>query len=177
MQDLDTQEPDVDSDPPVALALRRIENGAMALVSVALFSIMLVTVLDVVRRYLFNAPLTWAYDVTAQYLMVAAFFLALSYTLRVEGHMRVDLVLNAVRSPTVRAWLLGVGDALALLLFLATFGVSLGSAWAAWIDVEVLPGEIPLPVWLARVFVPLGTLILVLRLAYRLSVQVIGRRW
>ncbi|MEO7241868.1 MAG: TRAP transporter small permease subunit [Variovorax sp.] len=168
--------PPAGSEAGWARALRGIENVAMGVVSLALFAIMVVTVVDVVRRYAFNAPLTWAYDVSGQYLMVAAFFLALSYTLRVDGHMKVDLLLVRVTSPLARDALVAVGDVLALVFFIALLVVSTQSTWTAWANAETLPGALPLPVWLSRMFVPLGTLILVLRLTYRVALFGLRRR-
>lgn len=150
-------------------ALGRLENASMAVVALALFATMLLTVVDVFFRYVLNAPLAFAYDFVGQYLLVAAFFLALAYTLRVNGHMSVDMLPLAIRSARTRAALRLAGDLLALVLFVALVWASTVTAWTAWLTQEVDPQALSLPVWLSRGLVPLGCLILVLRLLVRIA--------
>jgi TRAP-type C4-dicarboxylate transport system permease small subunit len=163
------REPDF---PRAARLLAAAEDAAMVVVTASLFATMAITVVDVVMRYAFNAPLAFAYDLIAQYLLVAAFFLALSYTLRVDGHMNVDMLLVAIASPRARAGLRAVGDALSLAFFLALLYAGFASAYEAWDRAERLTGALPLPIWISQAFVPLGAALLVLRLAYRLAVDV-----
>jgi len=48
-------------------------------------------VYEVLARYLFNAPTTWAYDMT--YMLYGAFFmLGAAYTLSRQGHIRTDVL-------------------------------------------------------------------------------------
>src|SRR6266446_5991742 len=49
---------------------------------VATIAIMGLTSADALSRYLFNRPITGAYEITEKYLMVAAIFLGLSYAYR-----------------------------------------------------------------------------------------------
>jgi TRAP-type C4-dicarboxylate transport system permease small subunit len=158
--------------PRAARLLRIAEDIAMVVVVIGLFATMAITVVDVVMRYAFNAPLAFAYDLIGQYLLVASFFLALSYTLRVEGHMNVDVVLAALKSERARAALRAVGDMLALAFFLALLYAGCVTAFDAWTRKETLTGSLPLPIWISQAFVPLGVALLALRLAYRLASDV-----
>ncbi len=144
----------------------------MVVVVAALFAVMAITVVDVVMRYGFNSPLPFAYDLITQYLLVAAFFLSLSYTLRVGGHMNVDMLLLAIPSERARAALRAVGDALAVAFFLALLHAGYVTAQDSWSSGERLVGALPLPVWISQAFVPLGVALLLLRLAYRLASDV-----
>ncbi|MEO9136291.1 MAG: TRAP transporter small permease [Casimicrobiaceae bacterium] len=157
----------------LARSVTAIENLAMFVVSVALFATMIITVIDVIMRYAFNAPLAWAYDIIGQYLLVAAFFLALSYTLREDGHMNVDIVPLALKSERTRVVLRMIGDMLSIVFFVTLLIASAGNAWSIWADGEVLTGVIPVPLWISRAFVTAGTAILVLRLLLRLAADVI----
>ena len=141
----------------------------MIVVVAALFAIMAITVVDVVMRYGFNSPLAFAYDLITQYLLVAAFFLSLSYTLRVGGHMNVDMLLVSIRSERARAALRVIGDALSIALFLALLYAGYATAQDAWSRGERLAGALPLPVWISQAFVPLGVALLLLRLACRIA--------
>ena len=75
MEALDGAAPFATYWPRATRLLERVENVAMAIVASALFATMMITVVDVVMRYGFNAPLAFAYDFIGQYLLVAAFFL------------------------------------------------------------------------------------------------------
>ena len=48
---------------------------------------------DVVMRYVFNRPTTWGLEIS-EYLLLYITLLSLSYTLLVDRHVRVDLVVK-----------------------------------------------------------------------------------
>ncbi len=155
--------------PRLERLLAALEDAAMVVAIAALFATMVITVIDVVMRYAFNAPLPFAYDLISQYLLVAAFFLSLSYTLRVGGHINVDMILVAVPSSRARAVLLAIGDLLAIGLFVALLYAGAMTAHDAWLRGERFAGALPWPVWISQALVPLGVALLLLRLAYRLA--------
>jgi TRAP-type C4-dicarboxylate transport system permease small subunit len=148
--------------------LRRIEQVAMLLVAAALFSMMMITVVDVVLRYAFNAPFSWSYDVIGNYLLVILFFLALSYTLREQGHIALDLVVRKIASVRARAALALIGDVLALAFFVGILYEGAVTTRSDWVNHYLLPGVVPLPTWLAHVFVPIGCGIIALRILHQL---------
>ena len=83
-----------------AEAFTRAVNRMFALTgSLLVAAIVVVVVREVVLRYGFNAPSTWALDV-ARYLLLFSFFLALAPALESGHHVHVDLF-----DPLVpRAW-------------------------------------------------------------------------
>lgn len=147
--------------------LRRLEQVAMFFVAAALFAMMMITVVDVVLRYAFNAPFSWAYDVIGNYLLVILFFLALSYTLREQGHIALDLVVRKIASVRARAAIALAGDLLALAFFIGILYEGVLTTRSAWINHYLLPGVMPLPTWLSHVFVPIGCAIIGLRVLYQ----------
>ncbi len=56
------------------------------------FVMMLLTTADAAGRYLLNRPITGAYEITTNYLMVAAIFLAMTYAYRGGAHIRVTFL-------------------------------------------------------------------------------------
>jgi TRAP-type C4-dicarboxylate transport system permease small subunit len=78
--------------------MRRWLDGAervLTLVAaVATFSMMLLTTADAAGRYLFNRPILAAYELTTNYLMIAAVFLALPYAYRQGANIRVTFLVN-----------------------------------------------------------------------------------
>jgi tripartite ATP-independent transporter DctM subunit len=67
----------------------------------------LATVYDVLARYIFNQPTTWATEVST-YVLVAAVFLGAAHTHLVGGHVRVDVLLHRLRGEARRTALLTV---------------------------------------------------------------------
>ncbi len=61
--------------------------------ALVLFGMMLMTSLDVVGRYLFNAPITGVFELT-EFMLASVVFLSMAYTQAGKGHVAVDLVVN-----------------------------------------------------------------------------------
>lgn len=83
---------------------------------------LLITV-DVILRYVFNAPTQIATEVSG-YLMVGVAFLGVSYTLIIGGHIRIEIVTSRLPEK--------IGNPLELitsLLSLAFVGVLIWPAW------------------------------------------------
>ena len=86
-----------------AEAFTRAVNRLFALVGcVLVVAIVVVVVREVVLRYGFNAPSTWALDV-ARYLLLFTFFLALAPALESGHHVHVDLF-DPLVPPAWRHW-------------------------------------------------------------------------
>ena len=58
---------------------------------------MLLTTADALGRYLLNRPILVALEVTTNYLMIAAVFLALPYTYRQGANIRVTFLIDRLR--------------------------------------------------------------------------------
>jgi TRAP-type transport system small permease protein len=72
--------------------LDQCENIMIYVASMSTFVLMLLTTADAGGRYLFNRPITGAYEITANYLMVAAVFLATGYGYREGAYIRVTFL-------------------------------------------------------------------------------------
>jgi TRAP-type C4-dicarboxylate transport system permease small subunit len=62
--------------------------------AMATFIMMILTTLDAAGRYLLNRPITGAYEITANYLMVAAIFFGASHAYRGGAYLRVTLLVD-----------------------------------------------------------------------------------
>jgi len=78
--------------------MQKLLNGCESVLTyVAVFStfvMMLLTTADAAGRYLLNRPITGAYEITTNYLMVAAIFLAMTYAYRGGAHIRVTFLVD-----------------------------------------------------------------------------------
>lgn len=102
------------------------------LAAVLLLALMAVTGLDVVGRYLLNAPLPGAFEAT-ELLLAALVFVALPLVGRAGGHVEVDLLGAALPARLWRA--LGVFAALVSAVVLLFFAWQLGRLGAnQWLD-------------------------------------------
>lgn len=157
-------------------SLRHLENWAMLLVATALFSMMLITVINVVLRYIFNAPLVWSYEVISDYLLAISFFLALSYTLREHGHIALDSVIRRIQSPHARSAIGLVCDLFALALFLGICYEGSLTTHSSWANDYSLPGAIPLPAWPAYIMIPIGSGLISIRLICQIVIHTLDLR-
>lgn len=91
--------------------------------AVAMFTMMALTLVDVLGRYLFSAPVTGAYELT-ELLLAAVIFLGLPLVTADDNHIAVDILDSALsdRVRAVQAWLIA-------LVNIAAFGIF---AWILW---------------------------------------------
>ncbi|MBC7138197.1 MAG: TRAP transporter small permease [Defluviimonas sp.] len=143
--------------------------------SLCILAIMVVVTLDVVMRYMFRAPLGWVYDLVSLYLMVGAFFLAVSETFRRGGHVAVDLFRHMLR-PGIRRRVDAVAALMVLPVLLAMVVTGWQSTARALARDETITGVVAWPIWASYVFVPLGIGLLLLRVALHLVDLLAGGR-
>ena len=101
--------------------------AAMALIVVVIGSMLY----EVVARRFFNAPTLWANDIT--YMTNGSLFLlGAAYTLRNEGHVRIDFLSDRLPVPVQHAINLLFYLLLFLPLLTLTAVASIDKAWNAW---------------------------------------------
>ena len=103
---------------------RRFDAALGFAASVILFSLMIVTFVDVIGRYLFNSPLQGAFEGTELMLLVLI-FAGLPLVSHADEHVTMDFIDN-ILSPGGRA----VAMAISQLVCAATM---LGLAWLIWL--------------------------------------------
>ena len=102
-------------------------------------------------------------DDLASYALVATSFLALAYTLKAGGHIRVALLLRRLppgprRLAEVGALALGS----AITLYFTWFAIEL--TWLSWRFGDMSQGVLPIPLWLPQSVMTLGLIILAVAL-------------
>jgi len=73
------------------------ERVMLYISALSTFVLMLLTTADAGGRYIFNRPITGAYEVSTNYLMIAAVFMALSFGYREGSYIRVTLLTGHLR--------------------------------------------------------------------------------
>jgi len=122
--------------------------------------LVVVVCFDVFMRYLFNSPTVWAFD-AALHLYSIAFLVGGAWVLKVNAHIKVDVLYNLF-PPRVRA-IINLMCYLFLLFPLCYFLVKDGSVYAytSWKMSEVSRTS-PLhePIWPLKTFIPIAFLLL-----------------
>ena len=124
------------------------------------------------RQFSFYVAGTDAY---AGYLMAGSGFMALAHTLKHNEHIRVTLLLQALRGParrTLEIWSLVVGTLLAGV----TAFYSGRLAWQSHLFSDISTSNDATPLWIPQLGMAAGTTILVIALLDELVLELSGRR-
>ena len=154
-------------------ALDMLYDGAAWLAALCMIGLLAMVLLSIVSRLAhFHVPGTDAY---AGYLMAAAGFLALAHTLKRQEHIRVTLVINALRGRARRAlevWSLGAATVLAGLG--AWYSVRL--SWQSHLFDDISTGNDATPLWIPQLSMVIGNLILLVAFVDEFVLELRGKR-
>lgn len=152
-------------------ALLRVEYVMIVVGGLTVFSLMLLAVFSVGGRNFFNAPLPGYVDWIEQLMPVIAIF-GVSYVRREGGHIRMDIVVGALKGRAL--W------AAELATTAAIFAVAALLLWGSWDHFlrsfdfgqpmwsRDSSMDIGLPIWPAKLVVPVALSVLLVRLTLQL---------
>jgi TRAP-type C4-dicarboxylate transport system permease small subunit len=154
-------------------ALDALYDGAAWLAALFMIALLVMVLLAIVSRLAhFHVPGTDAY---AGYLMAGAGFLALAHTLKRGEHIRVTLLLSALKGRARRAleiWALAAASGLAALF--AFYSVRL--AWQSRQFHDISTGNDATPLWIPQLGMAIGTVILLVAFVDELVLELRGAR-
>ncbi|MCC2632421.1 MAG: transporter small permease [Ramlibacter sp.] len=141
-----------------------IDGVLITIAALMLFSLMLLVAADVGRRYIFNSPIQWSYEVVNNYLMPGLFFFAVSHTLKAHSHIAVDILHNYVGT-RLRYWFEAIAMVLAVPAFALCTWVAAGNTLHEFrVSAEASSG-LAVPSWTISIAFPIGFGMLTLRMA------------
>ena len=151
--------------------LFRVETVLALLSGFAVFALMLMAVWTVSGRNFFNAPLRGYVDWIEQAMSLIA-FLGVAYVQRVGGHIRMDIVVGALKGRAL--WLAEIITTTAILLLMillvwgswAHFARSFDFGAPMWSRDSSI--DIGLPLWPAKLLAPVAFFVLCLRLVLQI---------
>src|SRR6056297_1009003 len=153
--------------------LYRIERQLALLSGLAVFSLMVLAVFSVGGRNFFNQPLPGYVDWIEQVMPLIA-FMGVAYTQREGGHIRMDLLVGALRGRALWAAELVTTLAILILMVLLVWGTwahfQRSFDWSAPMFSRDSSMDINLPIWPAKLVVPVAFSVIVLRLALQVSI-------
>ncbi len=131
------------------------------ILSYFLFVIFVLLMMEVIRRYFFNAPTVWANELT-QMLFGSYVVLSGGYILLGGGHVNVDILFSRFSPKTKAA--LDIATSFLFFLFcgmLLIYGGSL--AWESLAQFEHSESAWNPPIYIVKLMIPLGALLLLLQ--------------
>ena len=148
-------------------------NGAAALAAVFMVALLVMVLLSITGRQLhFHVPGTDAY---AGYLMAGSGFLALAHTLKRGEHIRVTLLLAALKGGWKRGmelWAYGFASVLAMVV--AYYSCRL--AWQSRTFHDISTSSDATPLWIPQIAMALGTVILAIAFIDEFFLELSGKR-
>jgi TRAP-type C4-dicarboxylate transport system permease small subunit len=154
-------------------ALDALYDGAAWLAALAMIGLLAMVLLSIVSRLAhFHVPGTDAY---AGYLMAAAGFLALAHTFKRGDHIRVTLLLGALKGGARRGLEIWALAAATLLAALTAF-YSCRLAWQSHVFHDVSTSNDATPLWIPQLSMAVGTVILAIAFLDELVLELQGRR-
>jgi C4-dicarboxylate transporter DctQ subunit len=144
----------------LALANRLLSWAEVTFVGAALAFCSLLLFVNVVLRYVFLAPISWAEELTL-YLMAWIVFVGSSVAVRTRGHIAIDLLPLAL-SPSGRRRL-ALTIAFLMLVFLAVFFFYSAEHTLRVRSVGQVMPVMRSPMWLAYLAMPVGSALMFLR--------------
>lgn len=154
-------------------ALDALYDGAAVAAAACMVGLLAMVLLAIVSRLLhFHVPGTDAY---AGYLMAGAGFLALAHTLKRGEHIRVTLLLGALRGKARRAmelWALGAASGLALLAAYYSCRLS----WQSYTFHDISTSNDATPLWIPQLTMAAGNVILAIAFIDEWVLQWQGKR-
>ncbi len=137
--------------------LNHIYTGAGILAGACIVLMTVIVMAQIIGRW-FGVIIPSTEDFTG-YLLAAASFLALAYTYRHGGHIRVTLLIHLLNKP-LQNKLLGI----VLLLFVIITGFGAYHlcylVYESWIFKELSQGYIAIPLWIPQLPMALGAILL-----------------
>ncbi len=148
--------------------------GATAwLAGLGMIGILVMVLLTVLSRVIgFNAPGTDAY---AGYAMAGCGFMALASTLKKGEHIRVTLLLGALKGKALKTMeVTALVIATTLAGFLAFYSTRL--VYQSWEIDDISVGIDATPMWIPQIFMALGTIVFFIAFCDELMLELTGKR-
>jgi TRAP-type C4-dicarboxylate transport system permease small subunit len=157
----------------ILAALATVEKIASTIAAIFMFAIMIIVFCDVIMRYAFNQPFSWAYDLISIYLMAGIFFLVLSEAYASNAHVSVDILQQKFPAAVKRLTEI-VTCIVGIIVFSLIAYLGFLRAVDSFNSADVMAGAIPWPMWPSIGLVPFGAGLITLRLALHLIGHVLS---
>ena len=128
---------------------------------------MLAVVYEVLMRYFFRSPTLWTVEVSGYGLLYIT-FLGAAWVLMHEGHVRIDLLTNRLKTNT-RVILNIITSIFGLIVMLVIAWYSARVTWSSYQTNYLAATELQTPLFSVLLIIPIGSLLLVIQFLRNLS--------
>jgi len=143
---------------------------AVILILFVMFSV----TFEVIMRYFLKRPTIWVVELTSYSLLYIA-FLGAAWVLKIEGHVKIDLVLNHL-SPKASAFLNSITSMICALTCLVIFWYSGKTTLDALQTNYLSATELETPKWIILSVIPVCSIILAVQFMRRSYQFVTGKK-
>ena len=150
--------------------VNKITRVLIAIGTTILALMMFLTALDVGLRYIFNRPLSGAFELV-EYMMAILIPFCIVYCADQKGHVAVDFVVHRLKE-SASQFLEFLSSFLSLIISILLFYRSAAEAHLAVKIRLVTSGIIEWPAWPLKIVVAFGFLLLAIRIAIQLNQQI-----
>ena len=118
----------------IATTIDKAQDGLGFWTAMLIFPMVLVVLYEVLMRYLFNAPTSWGFEATT-FLYGIHYMLGFGYTLKYNGHVKVDVFVSLLSTKKQRV----ISLLTHLIFFIPVYVLlSWGSVKFAWTSIQGL---------------------------------------
>lgn len=140
-----------------------IDSFLFNIAKLSIFICMFLITMNAAARYLFNKPITGAYEFTEFYLMVIMVFLSLSYTWKCKGFIAITVFSS--KFPIKIKNIVYLIILISGIAFFSLIGYeAFATTFVSFMNKQVASGLIPWPMYLSTIWIPLGCAMIVLRM-------------
>ncbi len=154
--------------------LKHIERGFCYVAAGLVFVMIFPTTVDVVLRYIFNAPLPEMFQLT-EFMMIGVVYLAIAFVQQLKDHIKIEIATQWM--PQKGQDILDIfGNLVGLFIFGLITWQTGRQAWEAWDTQDYTMGIVQFPLWPAKSILPVGIGLFCLRLILDILIAVFRLR-
>lgn len=142
-----------------------VERALAWICAIVIFAVMLLGTVQVVGRVVFSQPIYGYSDIIEQVMTVFA-FLAVAYTQKLGGHVRMELILGRMGGrPLYFFEIIGTVAAIVVIVILGYYGYT---HFLRAFEIGDTTIDMDLPIWPSKLLVPIAFSVLIVRLLIQL---------
>lgn len=131
-----------------------------------------IIVYEIIMRGVFHSPTSWVMEIST-YLIIAAGFLGMAYTLRAKGHINVDFLTSRL-SPATQRFLDILTSFLSILLLYVCMTESVDYVTMTYTTNKLSPTLLRIPLYIPQLFMIAGFTLLFFEMIRRFWADLIG---
>lgn len=146
--------------------LSNLENGLTMLANISIFIMMFLISLNAISRYLFNSSIKGSHTIVTLFLLPVLVFFSLSKIQRRDAHIKVNILSRNFDER--REMIVNISQRTIMLFIFVFVTYTTGIRfWESFLNPSTAVGIISFPTYITQAIVPIGFLLLSIRLLYQ----------